>query len=126
MEVKKSFVKASTSRSQDKLPTAVDPSIITTFLETCMKLLHNSKAMKGLQELINKRVCNKNAPEGHYAIRKIVKHKTRTGHEMRLIVHIGDYEMDHVILDLGFDVNVCLNRHGREWGGLHCSGLQSN
>ena len=43
METKKSFTKASTSRSLNKLPdtsipTEVDPSVLTTFLETCMKL----------------------------------------------------------------------------------------
>jgi len=31
----------------------MDPSMLTTFLETCMKLLLNSNAMKGLQESIN-------------------------------------------------------------------------
>ena len=59
MGVKKIFVGASTLGSQDKLletsmPTETDPSVLTTFLETCMKLLRDSKAVKGLQELINK------------------------------------------------------------------------
>lgn len=54
MEAKKSFAEDSTSGSQDKLCEQMDPSMLTTFLETCMKLLHDSKAMKGLQELINK------------------------------------------------------------------------
>ncbi len=39
-------------------------------------------------------------------VRKIAKHKTRIGNEMRLTMQIGDYEMDQVILDLGFDANV--------------------
>jgi len=26
----------------------MDPSMLTTFLETCMKLIHDSKAMEGL------------------------------------------------------------------------------
>lgn len=63
MEVKKSFVKASTSRSQDKLFEEVDPSMLTTFLETFMKLLCDKNIMKGLQELINKCVSKENAPE---------------------------------------------------------------
>lgn len=54
MQVKKSFVKASTSGGKKKLPrtnvpTNVDPSVLTTFLETCTKLLHENKAMKGLK-----------------------------------------------------------------------------
>jgi len=73
MEAKKIFAKASTSRSQDKLPeintpTEVDPSMLATFLETCMKLLRDRKAMKGLQKLINKCASKENAPEGHHVV----------------------------------------------------------
>ena len=39
-------------------------------------------------------------------VQKIGKHKARIGHEMRLTVEIGEYEMDQVVLDLGSDVNV--------------------
>ena len=46
MEAKKSFIEASTSGSKDKPEPEMDPSMLTTFLETCMKLLHDSKAMK--------------------------------------------------------------------------------
>lgn len=53
MEAKKGFAEASTSGRKDKPESEMDPSMLTTFLETCMKLLHDSKAMKGLQELIN-------------------------------------------------------------------------
>lgn len=52
MEAKRSFADASTSRSKHKMELEMDPSILTTFLETCMKLLHDSKAIKELQELI--------------------------------------------------------------------------
>ena len=54
MEVKKSFTDASTLGSKDKPEPKMDPSMLTTFLETCMKLLRNSKAVKGLEGLINK------------------------------------------------------------------------
>ena len=54
MEEKKIFVEASTSGSQDKISEEMDPSILTTFLETCMNLLCDIKVVKGLQELINK------------------------------------------------------------------------
>ena len=49
MEVKKSFIDASTSRSKDRPELKMDPYMLTTFLETCMKLLRDSKAVKGLQ-----------------------------------------------------------------------------
>jgi len=54
MEAKKSFVEASTSGSKDNPESKMDPSMLTTFLETCMKLLHENKVVKGLQELINR------------------------------------------------------------------------
>ena len=54
MEAKKSFAEASNLGSQDKLSEEMDPSMVTTFLETCMKLLCDNKVVKGLQELINK------------------------------------------------------------------------
>jgi len=54
MEAKKSFTEASTSSSKDQLEPGMDPSMLTTFLETCMKLLCDSKAIKGLQELITR------------------------------------------------------------------------
>ena len=48
MESKTSFTEASTSGSKDQLESGMDPSMLTTFLETCMKLLHDNKADKGL------------------------------------------------------------------------------
>jgi len=38
-------------------------------------------------------------------------------------MHIRDYEMEKVILDLGSDVNILPKKHGKEWGDLCCSGL---
>ena len=54
MEAKKSFMEASTSGSKDQLELGMDPSMLTTFLETCMKLLRDRKGVKGLQELITR------------------------------------------------------------------------
>jgi len=76
MEAKKSFANASTSGSKDRLEPEMDPSMLTTFLETCMKLLCNSKVVKGLQELINR--CDGTVPGELHVVWKIRKHKTRT------------------------------------------------
>lgn len=78
--------------------------MLTTFLETCMKLLCDNKAMKGLQELITR--CTGTAPGEPHVVLKLEKHTTRTGREMRLAPQIVEYEMDQIILDLGSDVNV--------------------
>lgn len=48
MEEKKSFAEASTSESRDKPDQEMDPSMLTTFLKSCMKLLCDSTAVKGL------------------------------------------------------------------------------
>ena len=102
MEAKKSFMEASTSGSKDQLEPGMDPSMLTTFLETCMKLLRDSKAVKGLQELITRCVGSREPR----VVRKLGKHALRTGREMRLTAQIGEYEMDQVIMDLKLDVNV--------------------
>jgi len=106
MEAKKIFVEASTSGSQEKPVEEMDPSMLTTFLETCMKLLHDSNDVKGLRELINWCACKDRATSELYMVRKLGKHKSRIERDMRLTVQIREYEMDQVILDLGFDVNV--------------------
>lgn len=69
-----------------------------------MKLLCNGKAKKGLLELINR--CVRTALGEPSIVRKIGKHKTSTGREMRLIMQIGEYEKDEVILDLGSDAKI--------------------
>ena len=108
MESKKSFVEASALGSKDKAESEMDPSMLTMFLETCMKLLHDNKVVEGSQELINR--CIGAAPRELRIVRKIEKHKTRTGREMRLITQNEEYEMDQVILDLGFNANVLLKQ----------------
>lgn len=40
--------------------------MLTTFLEIYMKFLHDNKAVKGLQELITKRVGEENSPKGSH------------------------------------------------------------
>jgi len=124
MEAKKSFAETSTSGSKDKPDQEIDPSMLTTFLETCMKLLRDSNAMKGLQELINR--CTGNTLGEPRMVWKIGKHKTRKGREMTLTVQIGEYEMDKVILDLGSDANVLPKQTWERMGrpALHWSLIQ--
>jgi len=106
IEGRKSFTEASTSGIQEKPTEKMDLSMITTFLETCMKLLRNSKAVKGLQELINQCTSKEKATDEPCVVKNLGKHKARTRCEMRLTAQIGEYEMDQVILDLGSDTDV--------------------
>lgn len=59
MEAKKNFVEDCTSTNHEKIPITsatqeVYPSILATFLKSCMKILRNQKVVEGLQELIDK------------------------------------------------------------------------
>jgi len=90
MEARKSFTEASTLGSKDQLELEMDPSMLTTFLDTCMKLMHNSKVVKGLHELITR--CTKSGETR--VIQKLRKHTSRTGREMRFTAQIREYEMD--------------------------------
>jgi len=101
-EAQWSFVEASTLGRMDQTKPRLDPSMITTFLETCMKLLRDNKAIQGLQELIT-RCVRSSEPQ---VVQKIGRHALHIGREMRLIKQIDEYEMDQVILDLGSNANV--------------------
>lgn len=68
-EAKKSFRETSTSGSKDQSEHGMDPSMLTTFLKTCMKLLHEIKVVQGLQELIT-RCIGSSAPR---VVRKLGK-----------------------------------------------------
>ena len=76
MEARKSFADASTSGSKDRLELEMDPSMLKTFLETCMKVLRDNKVVKGLQELIN--TCTGTMPGEPRIVWKIGKHPMRT------------------------------------------------
>ena len=80
MEAKKSFTEASTSSSKDQPEPWMDPSMLTTFSKTCMKLLHDNKVVKGLQELITRRAVSGELR----VVRKFGKHALRTKREMSL------------------------------------------
>ena len=44
-----------------------------------------------------------------------IKKYIRSGRAMRLNALIGDYDMDEVILDLGYEVNVLTKQTGNLW-----------
>ena len=80
MEAKKRFREASTSCSKEKLELEMDPSMLTSFLETCMELLCVRKAVKGLQELITR--CSGSGEP--CVVQKLGKHTMQTRREMIL------------------------------------------
>lgn len=123
MEAKKSFSNASTSGRKDRPELQMDPSMLTIFLEACMNLMRDNKAIKGLQEPINR--CDGTKPGEPRVVWNLRKHTTRMGRDMRLTTQIGEYEMDQVILDLRLDVNVlpkqtweCMGRLMMQWSHI--------
>lgn len=78
LEARESFTKVSTLGSRDQPEMDKDPSMMNTFLETCIKFLRDSGAVKGLQKLINR--CTRWSEP--CVIQKLERHSSRTGREM--------------------------------------------
>ena len=48
-----------------------------------------------------------------------MRKKFKTKCELRMTVHIGDYDMDYIILDLGYDVNILTRKTCESMGNPH-------
>ena len=66
-----------------------------------MNLLRNQNSLNELQKVIAS--CE---PQRSSGKEKNVNRVRRTGREMRLHAHIGEYDMTDIILDLGSEFNV--------------------
>ena len=109
MEARKYFVDPKTpvattqkhhqqSQLQEASPDQV--SALTSFLQSCMKLLRNQTALNELQKVLQSCESTRSSRKG-----KNVNRVRRTGREMRLHAQIGEYDMTDIILDLGSEVN---------------------
>ena len=78
---------------------------VQSFLQSCLKLVRNEKAIEDLQRLIDQYQQSSSMSSTQHAVHNIMGH-TRIGREMRLTAQIGELEIDEVILDLGSEVNV--------------------
>jgi len=65
-----------------------------------------------LPRMIDHCIQEKDVPITHKALNQL-HHKNRKNKDFWLNVQIGNYHMDNIILDLGFDVNVILRQ---TWG----------
>ena len=52
--------------------------------------------------------------------------KFKTGSELRMTVQIGDYDMDYISLDLGFDVNILTDKLWKVWESHTSTSLLSS
>ena len=86
-------------------------STLSSFLQSCLKLLRNQEALSELQRVIAS--CE---PQQSSDQAKAVNRVRRTGREMRLNAQIGEYDMSDVILDLGSEVNVLTKQTYEQMG----------
>ena len=105
MESKRYFVDSSIAiapaqqhqqQSQSQEASTDKVSTLSTFLQSCMKLLRNQNALNELQKVIAS--CE---PQRSSGKEKTVNRVRRTGREMRLHAQVGEYDMKNIILDLG-------------------------
>ena len=120
MEVKKYFSSPSTSvtpaqhhqlPSQPQEASLDKEGTLSSFLQSCLKLLRNQDDLNELQKFIAS--CR---PPQSYGRDKPLQRISRTGREMRLNAQIGAYDMTDVILDLGSDVNVLTKQTWEQMG----------
>jgi len=78
MEASKIFTGVSTQGSRDRPELDRDSSVLTTFLETCIKLLRDNRAVRGLHKVIN-RCIGWGEP---CVVLKLGRHASHTGWEM--------------------------------------------
>ena len=86
-------------------------STLSSFLQSCMKLLRNQNALKELHKVLA--FCE---PQRRVNKEKTINRVQRTGREMRLNAQIGEYDMTDVILDLGSEVNVLTKQTWEQMG----------
>ena len=92
------------------MPFAFDPSLearpswkygtLLKFFERCLSLTKDSNSLVELEVLLH--LPDKTVKDS--AVNSLQKRKTDK--EMRMNIHIGDYEVESVILDLGSFVNI--------------------
>ena len=95
----------SSKASSDKVST------LTSFLQSCMKLLRNQNVLDELQKVIESCEPHQSPVKG-----KSVNRVRRIGREMRLHAQIGDYDMTDIILDLGSEVNLLTKQTWEQMG----------
>jgi hypothetical protein len=80
-------------------------SKLMEFLYTCIKLIQDESDVQEIQSLIRQYEIEKIDPLLNRVVHQIDK-KRRTNKELHLNAHIGEYDIDYVVLDLGSEVNV--------------------
>jgi hypothetical protein len=101
------------------MPPAFDPSALSRkgkevsklmdFLYTCINLIKDEKFVQELQHLVRQYEIGRIDPLLSRAVNQVSR-KRRTNKKLHLSAHIGDYDVDYVVLDLGSEVNVMMKQ----------------
>jgi hypothetical protein len=75
------------------------------FLLSFLELVEDENELHTLCSMIYNCTQGKEDPTENKVVNQLL-HKKRTNGEFGFNAHIGEYDIDNVILDLGFDVNV--------------------
>jgi hypothetical protein len=75
------------------------------FLCTCINLIKDERVVQELQHLLIQYEIGRIAPLLNKEIHQVSR-KIRKNNELHLNAHIGDYDIDYVVFDLGSEVNV--------------------
>ena len=90
-------------------------SKLKSLLSSCLTLIQDKDAIAELQEMIEEMPIEPRPEKNINQVRK----KVKTGHELRMIVKIGDYDMDYIILYLGSNVNILMRQTWESMGKSH-------
>jgi len=80
-------------------------STLKSFLKSFLELMKDETTLNALHGMINQCMKDKEALSAQRAVNQ-VQHKKMMNREFRLNAKVGDYDMDNIILDLRYDVNV--------------------
>jgi hypothetical protein len=80
-------------------------SKLISFLYTFIELIKDEKSIQELLNLVRQYEVGRLDPLLNKVVHQLSK-KGRTNKELHLNSHIGEYNIDYVVLDLGSEVNV--------------------
>ena len=85
-------------------------STLQKFFESCLFWGRDPNALAKIEIFLHRPTKGRK----EFAMNSL--HKKKMGKEMRMNIHIGDYEVDSVILDLGSDVNIFTRQTWKNMG----------
>ena len=77
-------------------------SKLKEFFKSCLALIHDRDVVAEFTALMEE-TPEELRPEKRV---NLIGKRLKNGRELRMTAQMGDYDMDYIILDLGYDVNI--------------------